>query len=166
MPDHSRPTRYLDLTEISLSPGPRQLHEPAFSFDTHSIVLHPPEAIAEAFLSVPGTRLLHPAKSSWDAWKARWEEGERSIDLDINALEVDAEDGGGLSLAWENSSLHTHCLLADLMLFWESVLAQCPGAWLQDTDCRLWSPSSFSNAVLDFHAGTERATWRPGWGMV
>jgi hypothetical protein len=166
MPGDLAQPRLLDLTELSLSVGPRELHEPAYSFETRPVVLHPPEAVAEAILSVSGVRLRHPAQPSWDAWKARWEEGDHSIDIRINALEVEPEECGGLSVAWECSPLRTHCRLADLLRLWESVRSRCPGVWLHDTECRLWSPKSFADEVLVFQAGTERATWRPGWGTV
>jgi hypothetical protein len=159
-------SRLLDLTEMSLSAGPLELREPAFSFEGHSLVLHPPAAISEAILAVPGSRLLQPAEPSWNAWKARWEQRERYIDLDINALEVEPGDCGGLSLAWENTALNTHCLLSDILMLWESVLSRCPGVWLHDLDCRLWSPGSFSKEVLAFQEGTEGPTWRQGWGTL
>jgi hypothetical protein len=106
--EHSKPERSLDLTETCFSVGPREPREPAFSFDTISIDLYTPEFVAEASLSVPGTRLLHLADPSWSDWLARWEEGDRYINLNINAVEVDPEGSGGIPLAWESSLLRTH----------------------------------------------------------
>jgi hypothetical protein len=158
--------RYLDLTELCFVAGPLELPEGFSSVALSRAENYPPEVIAAAFLAAPGTRLLHPAEPSWGYWQARWESGGRSIEVDLAACEVDPACFNGRSLLWGGSSFRTHCLLADLLRFWQAVRSRCPGVWLHDTDTLMWSPESFAREVAAFRARTKGPERRPGWGVL
>jgi hypothetical protein len=125
-----------------LVPALAELKEPAYSFELNDLPLYPPEVIADAILSAPGVRLAQPAQPSWKDWKARWEEKGRYIEIAINALEAESENGK--ILAWESSSIRLHCRPSELLAVWEVIRSKCPGVWLDDEHSRLWSPRSFA----------------------
>jgi hypothetical protein len=158
--------RYLDLTELSFVAAPANLPERFSSVALNDSELYPPEVIAEAFLAVPGTGLLHPAEPGWDEWRARWQEGSRYIEVDMMACQVEPELCGGYSLLWGGSGIKMHCLLSDLLAFWQRVRSRCPGVWLHDTETVMWSPETFAQEVAAFRAKTSDAEWRPGWGRM
>jgi hypothetical protein len=78
-------------------PAPPDLDEPSYSFESYRIPLYPPEVVADAILPAPGMQVVRPAESSWEDWKARWEDAGRFIELGINAL--DAESNGASLVA-------------------------------------------------------------------
>lgn len=135
------------LTEISLVPGPRRLDEPAFSFAVSEMVHHSPEAIAVAILSYPGTRLLHPGEPKWVDWQARWERGDHHIDFDMTLMTEDEP------LMWGGSMFSASCRLSDVLAVWERIASRCPGVWLHDASCRLYSPQSFAEFVWKYRKG-------------
>lgn len=137
----------LDLTEFSLVWGPLRLPESAHSFaDDWESQIYTPDEIADAILSVPGTRLIHPATQGWECWSAEWREEGRHIDFDIMACEFDPDNAlrRGISLVWGDSKFEMHCLLSDVLKVWSGIQQRCPAAWLHNTDCLMYSPVSFA----------------------
>jgi hypothetical protein len=128
---------------MCLVPGPLDLHEPAFSFAINESEDYSPQTIAEAILAVPGCRLMHPGVPEWSDWKASWNNGQFYIDLEFEVMEVDPEYCNGLPLIWSGSFLKVHCLVSEVIAFWSSIRSRCPGVWLHDAGCRMWSPKSF-----------------------
>jgi hypothetical protein len=53
------------------------MNESLSSVNLQEMVEHPPDAIAQTFLTFPAMQLLHPAEPSWWNWKAQWEVGKR-----------------------------------------------------------------------------------------
>lgn len=158
--------RYLDLTELFFVSGPLTLPDGFSSVEIDRGEHYSPDAVAQAFLAVPGARLLHPAQPSWAQWRACWWSGQRTIEIDLAACEVDPQDSGGHPLLWGGSNLRTHCLLPDLLALWVAVRSRCPAVWLHDTETRMWSPESFAREVQAFQARTQGQSWRPGWGKL
>lgn len=139
--------RWLHLTELSLTWGPLELPDPAYSFaDDWVEQIYTPEEIAEAILAVPGMHLLHGALPNWDAWAARWSDADRYIDLNISACEFEPDNNvrPGLREAWGGSLLQMNCLLSDVLFVWIVIRVSCPGVCLHDTECRMYSPKSFA----------------------
>lgn len=157
--------RYLDLTELAFVAGPLVLPDGFSSVALHETEDYPPESIAGAILAVPGVALVHAATPSWDQWRACWNSGQRYIELDLLTCEMDPAVCS-YSLLWGGSSVKTHCLLADLLAFWESVRSLCPAVWLHDTETVMWSPETFACEVIKFQTMTECQSWRPGWGKL
>jgi hypothetical protein len=124
-----------------LVPAPPELKEPAYSFDSYRVPLYPSEVIAAAILAVPGMRIDRPA-GSWENWMARWQDAGHYIEIGLNAMAAESEDG--TILAWESSPIRVHCWPAEFLAVWESIGSRCPGVWLDDEDSRLWSPRSFA----------------------
>lgn len=112
------------------------MDEPRSSLDLHELVEHTPAAIADSLLSFPGTRLLHPAERSWWDWKARWESGERYIEIDVTLFDNEEQHWGG-------SSLDANCSVEDLLTLWRVLQSRHSGIWLHDPDCEMHTPESF-----------------------
>jgi hypothetical protein len=135
--------RIIDSSESwLLVPAPAELQEPVYSFEVKNPPIYAPEVIADAILSAPHMRLFRPAQTSWSDWIARWQRENRYIELGINVLEAESENGE--TLAWESSSVRIHCLSSEFIAVWEGIRSKCPGVWLDDEESRLWSPRSFA----------------------
>lgn len=136
----------LNLTELALVWGPKKLPEPAYSFDDNwKSEIYTPDEIAAAILAVPNVKLVHPASPDWSAWDAKWQIGSHSIHFDIIEcpLDSDYEQRPGLTSYWGGSKFVTHCNMREILYVWHSIQKSCPGIWLHDTDCRMYSPDSF-----------------------
>lgn len=158
--------RYLDLTELSFVAGPLILPNDFSSVDLRDGAVYSPEAIAQAFLAVPGCRLLQAPDASWQQWRARWESGQRWIEVDLAACPVAPEEAASHAFLWGGSGVKTHCLLADLLTFWKAIQDRCPAVWLHDAETRMWSPEAFVHEVQAFQMQTPGQEWRPGWGKL
>lgn len=158
--------RYLDLTELSFVAGPLILPDDFSSVDLRDGEVYSPEAIAQAFLAVPGCRLRQAPDPSWQQWCARWESGQRYIEVDLMACPVDPQEAAGHAHLWGGSSLRTHCLLSDLLSFWKAVQRCCPAVWLHDTETRMWTPEAFAREAQAFQMRSSGQEWRPGWGKL
>jgi hypothetical protein len=73
-------------------PAPPDLKEPSHSFDSYAVPLYSPEMMATAILAAPGMRIDRRAPS-WEDWQARWEESGHFIEIGINAMEAESDDG-------------------------------------------------------------------------
>jgi hypothetical protein len=133
----------MDVKGLALVPGPADIEQPLYSFQVYDeIVGHAPEGVAAALLSIPGMRRTNSAEpSSWD-WKARWDIGDRYLELDFTLLEPD--DG----VAWGGSNLRGRCRRSDLMSIWSALRERFEGVWLHDAECRLWTPESFAEQKI------------------
>lgn len=127
--------------DLQLVPGPLTLVEPAISFDTHEIVQYSPDRVAQTILSFPGVHLLKPASPSWWDWKARCEADEGYIEVCMTLFDTEPA-------VWGGSDLKINCSPKFLFDFWTHVRSVCPAGWLHDTECRLYSPESFSKHYL------------------
>ncbi len=140
-----RVDKLVDLKEMCLVSGPLELDEPDYSFASSDFECYWPATIADAILSVPGTRQIHPPVPSWNDWKASWNNGQHYIDLDMmGCTEVDPELCNGVSLVWGGSFFRAHCLVSEVLAFWNAIRRRCPGVWLHDAECRFWSPETFA----------------------
>jgi hypothetical protein len=146
MPSEVEGVEPLDLCDFAFVIGPRELSEPAFSFDMDRTEVYTPEEIADAILAAPGFELVHSASPTWSDWKARWQDADRFIELDMLACPIDPDYRPGIAVAWGGSCLTANCLLGDLLELWVAIRAKCPGVWLHGGDCRLYSPESFATA--------------------
>lgn len=124
-----------------LVPAPPELEEPAYSFESYRLPLYTPEEVAAAVLSAPGMWIDRPS-STWQDWKARWEQAGHYIEVEINAMEAESEVG--TVLAWESSPIRVRCRPSEFLAVWASIRSRCRGVWLADEDNRLWSPRSFA----------------------
>jgi hypothetical protein len=103
--------------------------------------MHRTQVVADAILSIPGCRLVHPASPEWWHWKAEWASEGRSIvvsqmsDCEVDLPEIDRAFGG--------ASLAGHATMPDILRFWGALCEKLDGIWFHDPDCRLWSPESF-----------------------
>lgn len=135
-----------DELDVSFVYGPRELKEPAFSFAVDYVVFHTPEAIADAVLAVPNTRLIHDASDGWWNWLARWQVADRYIE--IGNSDCDVDPACGFSVLWGGSDLTLRCNPEDLLTLWLGVRTRLDGIWLHDTSCRLWSPELFRRTYV------------------
>ncbi|QDU43610.1 hypothetical protein Mal52_20860 [Symmachiella dynata] len=136
----------IKLTEFSLVGGPIDLPDPAYSFDDNwKSEIYTPKEIADAILAVSQVRLVHDAKPAWSAWVARWESGDHHIEFDITdcPFDPDNEIRPGITSYWGGSKFETHCTMLELLNVWRGIQKRCPGVWLHNTDCRMYSPESF-----------------------
>lgn len=88
--------------------------------------------VADAILSVPGTRCIHPPTPGWDAWAARWESGRGFIEVDMfpGTDHLFSEASG--RYFWSGGWLCCDCTVGDLAGFLRAVRERCPGVWLCD----------------------------------
>jgi len=145
----------LDLSELDFVFGPRELPERAFRFAVEQVEVYSPDEFAVAVLSAPGVHLAQSAVPTWSDWRARWEQGDRFIELDMLPCPIDPEYRPGVAVAWGGSRLRANCLLGDVLDLWAAIRSKCPGVWLHGTDCRLYSPESFA---AKFGGRTRRCT--------
>jgi hypothetical protein len=67
-----------------LFPGPvAPTDEPIHTVELHDLIEYDYPVVAEAILSVPGTRCTHPANPDWSHWRARWASGAAWIEVDM-----------------------------------------------------------------------------------
>lgn len=116
-------------------PGP-ETDPPGNSLELHEIVEYAPERIAEVFLSYPGMRLVHPPEPTWWEWKARWEEQDRFIELEMSLFETEP-------VTWGGSGIRAHCTVQDVLKLWQAVKERCPAVWLHNSECAIHTPESF-----------------------
>ncbi len=133
----------LALKGWAFVPGPRCLvNPPASSLDLHDIANYDPGEIADAFLSYPDVRLLHPAEPSWWEWRAEWRCGQRFITLGMTLFDTEPQYWGG-------SSIEALCDLEELMRLWTSLRKRFTAVWLHNDDCDVQTPESFRNCIRD-----------------
>lgn len=141
--------RLLVLTELSLVDGPIELPDLAYSFaDNWKPELYTADEIAAAISSVPNVHVVHGADPDWEAWDARWELDGNFIHFDIIECPIHADNSTrpGLTSYWGGSKFETSCTMQQLLDVWRRIQSTCPGVWLHDTDCRMYSPESFAAA--------------------
>lgn len=128
------------------------LPEPAYSFaDNWTSILYTPDEIKSAIISVRGMHVC-PQPNRLGNWEACWREGERYIAIDVLECDIDADNESrpGINVYWGGSLLRTHCFLADILFVWNSIRRICPAVWMHNTDCRLYSPASFTREIDEF----------------
>jgi hypothetical protein len=122
---------------FALVPGPVEIDQPLYSFEVDDdIVLHLPEEVALALLAIPGMRRTNAAEPASGNWTARWEEGERYLDLDFTLMESNEGE-----FFWGGSNLRGRCTRADLLGCWSALNKRFEGVWLHGPDCRLYTPA-------------------------
>jgi hypothetical protein len=133
----------IDVKGLALVPGPSHIDQPLYSFQVYDeIVGHDPDEVAAALLAIPGMRRSNSAEpASWD-WAARWEDGDRWLDLDFTLMEPD--DG----VVWGGSNLRGRCRQSDLMNIWAALRNRFDGIWMHDAECRLYTPESFAERKI------------------
>src|SRR5215208_6439805 len=119
----------IDLSHWSLIPGPLA-NPPADSLALTDIVEYDPAVVAETILEFPGMRLQHPAEPTWWEWVARWEEGERWVELDLTLFDIEPP-------AWGGSGLHGHCEVTDILGIWMAVRRRVPACWMHNDNCEI-----------------------------
>ena len=81
MPD---PTQRFNRSGWYLFPGPlAPTAEPIHTVSLHDTTAYDYPVVADALLSVFGTRCIHPPEPRWDDWVARWESDGRYIEVDM-----------------------------------------------------------------------------------
>ena len=124
----------IELSEGTLFvPAPPDMDEPAYGFELQEIPLYAPEVIAEAVLSAEGMKLVQGTSGEWVDWKARWELGERFIEISLNALPA-VTAGDDPVLSWESSLVSARCTSSELLSIWTAICSRCPGVWLADPE--------------------------------
>ena len=116
-----------------LIPGPLvPATEPIHTVALNDITEYDYPVVADAILSVPGTRCIHPPKPQWDNWAARWEFGGGSIELDMfpDTEHFCSEESG--RYFWSGGWLRCDCTVGELADLLRVVRAWCPGVWLCD----------------------------------
>src|SRR5579871_3570899 len=98
MPEQS-PT--FNLKGWALIPGPVIMNDPRSSVDLDNLVMYPPATVATSILAYPGTMLSLPAEPSWWEWRARWQNHERYIEIDMTLFEDEQQSWGGSELTAE-----------------------------------------------------------------
>lgn len=130
----------VDVSGFALVPGPVDIEQPLYSFEVcDDLVLHPPDEVAAALLSIPGMRRSNTAELASGHWVARWADGDRHLDLDFTVME--SEDG---RVVWGGSNLRGRCTISDLLGCWAALRARFEGVWLHDAKCRLYTPECFA----------------------
>jgi hypothetical protein len=130
----------MDVRGLALVPGPAEIEQPLYSFEVQDeLVSHSPEAVAAVFLNVPGMKRSNDAAPDSGLWKARWEEGDRCIDLDFTVMEIKPGE-----VVWGGSNLQGRCRFSDLLYIWSALRERFEGIWLHDADCRLYTPEGFN----------------------
>lgn len=128
------------LSGWAFSPGPEQMDEPTNSQFADEISEHSAKSIAASLLAFPGTELLYPVDPSWYQWKARWQDGDRFIGLDMTLFD-DEETWGG-------SEIEADCLAGDIVECWSFLQARHSGIWLHAPDCTMHTQQSFLKGLL------------------
>jgi hypothetical protein len=122
-------------------PGPAELSEPLDSQILQEIELHAPAAIAESFLSFPGTRQIRAATASWWEWRARWESADRFIELGMTLFDDEAQSWGG-------SPILADCSPGNIEALWSHMQARHRGVWMYDSDGIIHTRDSFREALF------------------
>ena len=138
--------RMLNLSELAFVAGPEDLPAPAFSFaDDWKTPIFTPDEFAAAVLSIDGARLIRDCDPDWDTWRVRWQCGDRFIEFEILACDLDPtnDDRPGLTDYWGGSPFTAHCDREDLLTVWIKIRQRLPGVCVHDTDCRMYSPDTF-----------------------
>jgi hypothetical protein len=128
----------------SFIPGPEKLEEPTYSTALCEIAIYPPDSIAAAILDFRDTQLLHAAEPPWWDWRARWEEDDRFIVLDMTLFELESGQ-----ISWGGSGLITDCLISDVLALWKVLRRPHPCVWLHSPECRVYTEVSFLKEYND-----------------
>jgi hypothetical protein len=129
----------ISLTDWSLTPGPLS-DPPPSSVALRDIEQYPPEVVAEAILAFDGMRLKRPAEPTWWDWLARWDQGERWIEVGFTLFDIEPP-------AWGGSGLEGQCELADMLGLLAVVRQRVPACWMHNTLCEIHSPESFARVA-------------------
>lgn len=95
-----------------------------------------PRGIADAFLAIPEMKLIHEANPSWYAWRARWEQANRWIEVGMSVFDEP-------TVSWGGSELKTDCYVSDVVALWLEVQEAYPAVWLHNPECRIYTVAAF-----------------------
>jgi hypothetical protein len=133
---------------LSMVPGPGDLHAPMPSISVEEVAQYFARDIVETLKSIEnvvieedGTRSASRQRSirTFDWWEIRWRWSvvDDSIAGDFTLLE-DGDDP-----LWGGSNLRLECTCRELLLFWQAIRRRHPAIYLHDADCLLHTPESF-----------------------
>src|SRR5688572_2106991 len=101
-----------------LSPGPLAGDEPVHTVEAQDLTEYDYPEVAGAILAIPGTRCVRGATPKWDLWRAKWESGDRYIEVDMMPDDehlVSADDP--TRHIWSGGRLICDCTVGDLAAF-------------------------------------------------
>src|SRR5262245_17070224 len=116
-----------------LYPGPLVSGgEPIHTVALDDITEYDYPLVGDAVLAVAGTRCVHPPEPRWDDWRARWESGGSSIEVDMFPDSEHMVSPRSGRYIWSGGWLYCDCTVGDLAGFLRAVRERCPGVWLCD----------------------------------
>lgn len=158
----SREDRFAS-NEWALCLGPRDVDCPLETQGISSDLqdAYDPAEIAASILSYPGCRQVAAPTPGWEAWQARWKEGDRWVDFHQAQL-WDGLDVPGLW--WNLTFLKFDCRLGDILDITEHVRHSFPSVYLYDgiTDT-IHTPASMQEYLEELFA--ETTADRHGWTL-
>jgi hypothetical protein len=128
----------ISLDRWAFIPGPAATGTvPFLSTEVTDTALYPIAEVAEAFLQIPGFRLIHPAHPTWYDWKSCWERQSHHLLLGMSQFE-DAER------SWGGSEFAAVCEVSDVLAILRILQKRFPRVWLHNQDCEVHNAESFA----------------------